>query len=324
MNQDTTSANAAAAPAAAGAAAPSATSATAPLVQASHLSVNYGSKRALDDVSFTIPKGRVVGLLGHNGAGKTTLMKALVGLADAQGSLSVMGLHPVKDRVQLLRAACYIPDVAILPRWARVQDLVSMMAGIHPRFSAARAQALLRRTSVKGSDKVKTLSKGMVAQVHLALIASIDAQLMILDEPTLGLDVLSRKAFYEMLIDEWCDGERSVLISTHQVEEIESLLSDVLMLNEGKLVLGLSLQDLDRRFVAFSHDAAVAEQMAAAHPLLRYRMGAGQSSGAFGHAALFDGEPPAEVQALGQRMRPSLVDLFVALTRKPELNRTQF
>ncbi len=298
--------------------------APAPLVQARNLSVHYGAKRALGDISFSIPKGRVVGLLGHNGAGKTTLMKALVGLAGAQGSLSVMGQDPVKDRVALLQSACYIPDVAILPRWARVQDLVTMMAGIHPKFSAARAQALLKRTSVKGSDKVKTLSKGMVVQAHLALVAAIDAQLMILDEPTLGLDVLSRKAFYEMLIDEWCDGERSVLISTHQVEEIETLLSDVLMLNEGKLVLDISLQDLDRRFVAFSHDAAVAEQMAAAHPLLRYRTGAGPGSGTFGNAALFDGEPPAEIQALGQRMRPSLVDLFVALTRKPELNRTQF
>jgi ABC-2 type transport system ATP-binding protein len=151
-------------------------------------------------------------------------------------------------------------------------------------------------------------------------VAAIDARLMILDEPTLGLDVLSRKAFYEMLIDEWCDGERSVLISTHQVEEIETLLSDVLMLNEGKLVLSISLEDMDRRFVALSHDSAVAEQMAAAHPLLRYRTGPGSA----GNAAIFDGEPPPQVQALGQRMRPSLVDLFVALTRKPELNRTQF
>ena len=290
------------------------------LVQARNLTVNYGSKPALDDVSFTIPKGRVVGLLGHNGAGKTTLMKALVGLANAAGSLSVLGLDPVKQRVELLQSACYIPDVAILPRWARVQDLLTLMAGIHPKFSAVRAQALLKRTSVKGSDKVKTLSKGMMVQAHLALIAAIDARLLILDEPTLGLDVLSRKAFYEMLIDEWCDGERSVLVSTHQVEEIEGLLSDVLMLNEGKLVLDISLQDLDRRFVAFSHDAAVADQMAAAHPLLRYRTGAGP----MGNAALFDGEPPAAVQALGQRMRPSLVDLFVALTRKPELDRTQF
>jgi ABC-2 type transport system ATP-binding protein len=160
----------------------------------------------------------------------------------------------------------------------------------------------------------------MVVQAHLALVAAIDARLMILDEPTLGLDVLSRKAFYEMLIEEWCDGERSVVISTHQVEEIESLLSDVLMLNEGKLVLSISLEDMDRRFVALSHDAAVAEHMAAAHPLLRYRTG----TSAGGHAALFDGPPPEHVQALGRRMRPSLVDLFVALTRKPELDRTHF
>ena len=291
------------------------------LVEARHLSISYGAKRAVDDVSFSIPKGRVVGLLGHNGAGKTTLMKALVGLARPQGELTVLGLNPLKDRKELLQSACYIPDVAILPRWARVQDLITIMSGLHPKFSADRARTLLRRTSVGLRDKVKTLSKGMVVQAHLALIAAIDAKLMILDEPTLGLDVLSRKAFYEMLIDEWCDGERSVLISTHQVEEIETLLSDVLMLNEGKLVLSISLEDMDRRFVALSHDAAVADQMAAAHPLLKYRV---QGVGGSPYASLFDGEPPAHVQALGQRMRPSLVDLFVALTRKPELDRTHF
>ena len=291
------------------------------LVEARNLSVSYGAKRAVDDVTFTIPKGRVVGLLGHNGAGKTTLMKAMVGLAQSQGQLSVLGLDPIKQRVELLQSACYIPDVAILPRWARVADLITLMSGLHPRFSAERARALLKRTSVSLRDKVKTLSKGMVVQAHLALVAAIDARLMILDEPTLGLDVLSRKAFYEMLIDEWCDGERSVLISTHQVEEIESLLSDVLMLNEGKLVLSISLEDMDRRFVALSHDASVAEQMAAAHPLLKYRL---QGAGGLNQASLFDGEPPAHVQALGRRVRPSLVDLFVALTRKPELDRTQF
>ncbi len=287
------------------------------LVQARHVTVRYGAKAAVDDISFSIPKGRVVGLLGHNGAGKTTLMKALVGLARPEGSLQVLGLNPIAQRVQLLQSACYIPDVATLPRWARVGELISLMSSLHPRFSAERARALLRRTSVGLDDKVKTLSKGMVAQAHLALIAAIDARLMILDEPTLGLDVLSRKAFYEMLIDEWCDGERSVLISTHQVEEIESLLSDVLMLNEGKLVLSISLEDMDRRFVALSHDAAVADEMAAAHPLLKYRVQGGSAS-------LFDGEPPAHLQALGRRVRPSLVDLFVALTRKPELDRTQF
>lgn len=287
------------------------------LVSARNVSVSFGAKRAIDDVSFTIPRGRVVGLLGHNGAGKTTLMKAMVGLVRPQGELAVVGLNPLRDRVPLLQAACYIPDVAILPRWARVEELITLMGGLHPRFSADRARALLKRTSVGLRDKVKTLSKGMVVQAHLALVAAIDARLMILDEPTLGLDVLSRKAFYEMLIDEWCDGERSVVVSTHQVEEIESLLSDVLMLNEGKLVLNISLEDMDRRFVALSHDASVAEQMAAAHPLLKYRVQGGSAS-------LFDGEPPPEVQALGRRVRPSLVDLFVALTRKPELDRTQF
>ena len=290
------------------------------LVEAKSLSISYGAKRAVDDVSFSIPKGRVVGLLGHNGAGKSTLMRAMVGLAQGTGGLTVLGLDPCKDRVQLLQNACYIPDVAILPRWARVEELISMMSGLNPNFSAERARQLLKRTSVGLRDKVKTLSKGMMVQAHLALTAAIDAKLMILDEPTLGLDVLSRKAFYEMLIDEWCDGERSVLISTHQVEEIESLLSDVLMLNEGKLVLSISLEDLDRRFVALSHDSAVAEAMSAAHPLLRYRTGPGPA----GNAAIFDGAPPAHVMALGQRVRPNLVDLFVALTRKPELDRTQF
>jgi ABC-2 type transport system ATP-binding protein len=290
------------------------------LVQAKALGVAYGAKRALDDVSFTIPQGRVVGLLGHNGAGKTTLMKALVGLLRPEGELRVLGMDPVRDRVALLERVSYIPDVAILPRWARVADLMTLMTGLHPRFSRLRAEQLLQRTSVNPRDKVKSLSKGMVVQAHLALVAAIDARLMILDEPTLGLDVLSRKAFYEMLIDEWCDGERSVLISTHQVEEIETLLSDVLMLNEGKLVLSISLEDMDRRFVALSHDAAVAEQVAAAHPLLRYRTGPGPA----GHAAVFDGVPPDPVMSLGQRVRPSLVDLFVALTRRPELDRTQF
>ena len=288
------------------------------LVEARNLTLRYGAKVAVDDISFHIPEGRVVGLLGHNGAGKTTLMKALVGLLPQRGgSLQVLGLQPQAQRVQLLQSVCYIPDVAILPRWARVGELISLMSGLHPRFSAERARALLRRTSVDLNARVKTLSKGMVVQAHLALIAAIDARLMILDEPTLGLDVISRKAFYEMLIDEWCDGERSVVISTHQVEEIETLLSDVMMLNEGRLALSISLEDIDRRFVALGHDPAVAEEMAAAHPLLRYRVQGGS-------AALFDGEPPASVAALGRRMRPSLVDLFVALTRAPESHRTQF
>lgn len=284
------------------------------LVQARNLTLRYGrSKVAVDDVSFELPKGRVVGLLGHNGAGKTSLMKALVGLKPAEGSLTVLGRDPTRNRADLLTDLSYIPDVAVLPRWARVHELITLMSGLQPKFSAERARQLLRRTSVGLNDKVKSLSKGMVVQVHLALIAAIDAKLMILDEPTLGLDVISRKSFYEMLIDEWCDGERSVLISTHQVEEIEALLTDVLMLDEGKLVLNLSLEAIESRFVALSHHPEAAEAVAAAHPLLRYRAGGGIP------AALFDGEPPAHIAQSGQRFRPSLVDLFVALTRKPEL-----
>ncbi|WAC74495.1 ABC transporter ATP-binding protein [Roseateles sp. SL47] len=282
------------------------------LIEARNLSLQYGRKVALQDVSFNIPPGRVVGLLGHNGAGKTSLMKALVGIKAFSGELKVLGLDPHAHRSQLLDALCYIPDVAVLPRWARVADLITLMSGLQPRFSADRARALLRRTSVGERDRVKQLSKGMVTQLHLALVAAIDARLMVLDEPTLGLDVMSRKSFYEMLIDEWCDGERSVLISTHQVEEVETLLSDVIMLDEGRLVLNISLAEIDARFVALSHDPEAAAAIEASHPLLRYRV-QGRP------AALFDGPPPEDISQLGQRLRPNLVDLFMALTRKPEI-----
>ena len=199
--------------------------------------------RAVDDVSFTIPKGRVVGLLGHNGAGKTTLMKAHGGPGSrARASWPCWACQPTEGPGGNCCRSCATSPTWPSCRAGRVcSELITLMSGLHPKFSADRARALLRRTSVKLGDKVKSLSKGMVVQAHLALMAAIDAKLMILDEPTLGLDVLSRKAFYEMLVDEWCDGERSVLISTHQVEEIESLLSDVLMLNEGKLALSISL-----------------------------------------------------------------------------------
>lgn len=286
----------------------------APLIEAKDFSLRYGKKTAVDQLSFSIPKGRVVGLLGHNGAGKTSLMKAMVGLKSGEGQLRVLGLDPVNQRETLLQSMSYIPDVAVLPRWARVDELIALMSGLQPRFSAERARVLLKRTSVAPRDKVKSLSKGMVTQLHLALIAAIDSRLMILDEPTLGLDVMSRKGFYEMLIDEWCDGERSVVISTHQVEEIETLLSDVMMLDEGKLVLNISLEEMDSRFIALSHDPAANDAVAAAHPLLRYRQ-QGRP------VAIFDGALPPAVAELGQRLRPSLVDLFMALTRKPEIQR---
>jgi len=300
-------------PSVASADAGTAAAAPAPLINARGLSLRYGRKPILHGLDFQIAPGRVVGLLGHNGAGKTSLMKALVGLAGCEGALSVLGLDPRRQRTELLASLSYIPDVAILPRWARVSQLISLMSGLHPRFSAERARALLRRTSVSEGDKVKQLSRGMVVQLHLALIAAVDAQLLVLDEPTLGLDVLSRKSFYEMLIEEWCDGQRTVLISTHQVEEVEALLSDVIMLNEGRIVLNIALELLDQRYTALAHVPAAAEAVAAAHPLLRYRA-QGQA------AALFEGALPSGLESLGRPMRPSLVDLFVALTRTPELN----
>jgi ABC-2 type transport system ATP-binding protein len=189
-----------------------------------------------------------VGLLGHNGAGKTTLLRTLVGLQPAQGELTVLGHQPLAGRVELLREMTYIPDVAVLPRWATVKQLITLMEGMQPRFSADRARALLQRTSVGLGDKVGKLSKGMVVQVHLALVASIESRLMVLDEPTLGLDVMSRQTFYEMLINEWCDGERTVIISTHQVEEVEPLLSDVMILNEGKLILHMGVDEIGERY----------------------------------------------------------------------------
>ena len=288
----------------------------APWIEARGLSVRYGAKTAIDALDFQVGRGRVVGLLGHNGAGKTTLMKALVGLLPVEGELRVLGRDPRRERIRLLEELCYIPDVAVLPRWARVDQLITIMRGLHPRFDAARAETLIRRTSIPPRGRVKSLSKGMVAQLHLALIASIDARVMVLDEPTLGLDLLSRKAFYEMLIDEWCDGERSVVLSTHQVEEVETLLSDVMILNEGRLVLSTSLAEAEQRFVALRHEPGQANAVDAAMPLIRYRSSDGE-------AAIFDGAPPGDLMALGRRIRPSLVDLFMALTRRPELNRTQ-
>lgn len=280
------------------------------LIEAADLTVRYRRKTAVDRLDFKVGRGRIVGLLGHNGAGKTSLLKAMAGLLPFSGRLSLLGLDPRQHRVELLESLCYIPDVAILPRWARVEELVGLMSGLHPRFSADRARALLHRTSIGLRDRVRTLSKGMVVQVHLALVAAIDARVMLLDEPTLGLDIVSRRAFYDLLVDEWCDGERSLVVSTHQVDEIQPLLSDVLMMSEGRLVLATSLAELDRRFVGLHHDPAVADAVAAARPLLQFRQ-MGQS------AALFDGPPPAHVAALGSRFQPSLADLFVALTRAP-------
>lgn len=278
---------------------------------------------ALQGFSLHLVPGEFVGLLGPNGSGKTTLVKVITGLCDADGGELRWRDQPAQAAG---RPGPHLADLGVLieGRGAAYERLTTLenaryFCGLRERpFDRSHFDALALLLNLPDVHApVRQLSTGNKLRAGLLCTLIHRPALVLLDEPTLGLDLLSRKAFYEMLIDEWCDGERSVLVSTHQVEEVESLLSDVLMLNEGRLVLSISLEEVDRRFVALSHDPAVAEQVAAAHPLLRYRV---QGSA----AALFDGEPPPSVQALGRRMRPSLVDLFVALTRKPELDRQHF
>ena len=219
------------------------------LVSARNVCKFYRDVRAVDNVSFEIEKGKITGLIGPNGAGKTTLLKALLGLTDCQGSLSVLGLDPFQQRKELMQNICFIADVAVLPRWIRVNQLLDFVEAVHPRFSRNQAEELLAKTKIKANSKVRELSKGMVTQLHLSIITAIDARLLILDEPTLGLDIIFRKEFYGNLLNDYFDGERTIIITTHQVEEIENLLTDVMFINDGKIVLDTSMDDLPEQYV---------------------------------------------------------------------------
>src|SRR5210317_242139 len=216
------------------------------LVTARGVSKRYGKVRAVDDVSFDIEKGRIMGLIGPNGAGKTTLLKALLGLTDCEGDLSVLGLDPFRQRKELMQNICFIADVAVLPRWIRVSQLLDFVESTHPNFSREKAESLLAKTKVdaRRASRVRELSKGMVTQLHLAIIAAIDARLLVLDEPTLGLDIIFRKEFYGNLLSDYFDGERTILITTHQVEEIENLLTDIMFINGGKIILDCSMESI--------------------------------------------------------------------------------
>ncbi|MEE8426425.1 MAG: ABC transporter ATP-binding protein, partial [Woeseiaceae bacterium] len=214
------------------------------LVTARGVSKRFGNVLAVDNVSFEIEQGRIMGLIGPNGAGKTTLLKALLGLTDCDGELSVLGLDPFRQRKELMRNICFIADVAVLPRWIRVSQLLNFMAATHPNFSMSRAQELLSHTKVRPDAKVRQLSKGMVTQLHLSIITAIDARLLVLDEPTLGLDIIFRKEFYGNLLNDYFDGERTILITTHQVEEIENLLTDIMFINDGRIILDTTMDSL--------------------------------------------------------------------------------
>src|SRR5260221_8093466 len=234
------------------------------VIEARGLKKSYGATHAVDSVSFAIQPGRIVGLIGPNGAGKTTLFKAILGLTQFDGELRVLGRDPRSERNELMQDVCFIADVAVLPRWLRVSQALDFVDGVHPRFDRSRANEFLRKTDIKMSSRVRELSKGMVTQLHLALILAIDARLLVLDEPTLGLDLLFRRQFYDTLLNDYFDKERTIVLTTHQVEEVENLLTDVLFIDQGRIVLDSTVEELGTRFAQLQEAPA---QLAAARPL---------------------------------------------------------
>jgi len=275
------------------------------LVTARNVSKRFGEVRAVDNVSFEIEKGKIMGLIGPNGAGKTTLLKAVLGLTDCEGELSVLGLDPFKQRKQLMQHISFIADVAVLPRWINVSKLLDFMEVTHPNFSRSRAEELLRETKVRKDAKVRELSKGMITQLHLSIIMAIDAKLLVLDEPTLGLDILFRKEFYANLLNDYFDEERTILVTTHQVEEIENLLTDIMFINDGGILLDASMDSLADSYteVAVSGDNAVKAR--GLGPIAENEM--------FGKSImLFEGVSREHLEGLGELRTPSVADLFVA------------
>ena len=275
-------------------------------IEARGLRKTFGSSVALDGLDLRVEEGRIVGLIGPNGAGKSTAINAMLGLTEFQGELSVLGRDPWRERDQLMRDVCFIADVAVLPRWMRVHQALDYVAGVHPRFEREKAEGFLARTTIKRTSRVRELSKGMVTQLHLALIMAIDAKLLVLDEPTLGLDLLYRKQFYDSLLNDYFDGDRTILITTHQVEEIQHILTDVAFIDRGRIMLGCSMEDFEARYLEL---VTGPEHLAAARALrpINERQGIGRSH------LLFDGVAREQLAALGDVRTPSLADLFVAI-----------
>lgn len=275
------------------------------LVSARGVTKRFGSFTAVDNVSFEVESGKILGLIGPNGAGKTTLLKALLGLTDCEGQLSVMGLDPFKQRKQLMQDICFIADVAVLPRWIKVTQLLDYVEAIHPNFSRKRAEEFLKQTKIMSNSKVKELSKGMVTQLHLSIIMSIDAKLLVLDEPTLGLDIIFRKEFYANLLNDYFDEERTILVTTHQVEEIENLLTDIMFINDGRLILDSSMDALADSYVEIAASGAEADKARGLGPIAEGQM--------FGKSVmLFEGVSREHLEGLGEIRTPSVADIFVA------------
>ena len=275
------------------------------VISASNLRKQYGKSTALDGASFQVEAGRIVGLIGPNGSGKTTTLKAILGLTPFEGELSVLGLDPRTQREQLMNEVCFIADVAILPRWLKVKDAIAFIEGVHPRFNRAKAEQYLARTKLTPDMKVKAMSKGMVVQLHLALVMAIDAKLLGLDEPTLGLDILYRKQFYQNLLEDYFDENKTILITTHQIEEVEHILSDLLFIEEGKIALAASMDEVGERFTEVMVEPQFVAAANALQPLSQRTV--------FGKPImLFDGVARQQLSNFGELRTPSVADLFVA------------
>jgi len=275
-------------------------------IEAHGLRKVYGKSVALDGIDLRVEEGRILGLIGPNGAGKSTALNAMLGLTPYQGELKVLGLDPWTQRDELMLDVCFVADVAVLPRWMKVSQALDYVAGVHPRFDRAKAEGFLARTTIKRTSKVKELSKGMVAQLHLALVMAIDARLLVLDEPTLGLDILYRKQFYDTLLNEYFDGDRTIVITTHQVDEIQDVLTDLMFVNHGRIVLSSSMDAIESRYAELM---VKPENLAAAREFrpMKERQVFGRT------VMLFDGVSRERLVELGDVRTPSIADLFVAV-----------
>jgi len=279
-------------------------------IEARGLRKVFGTTVALEGVDLRVEEGRILGIIGPNGAGKTTALNAILGLTAYQGELKVLGRDPWTARDQLMRDVSFIADVAVLPRWIRVSQMLDYVAGVHPRFDRAKAEGFLAKTTIKRASKVRQLSKGMVAQLHLAVVMAIDAKLLVLDEPTLGLDILYRKQFYDSLLNDYFDRSRTIVVTTHQVEEVQDVLTDLMFINRGRIVLECSMEEFESRYLEVMVNP---ENVAAAQALkpIHERLVFGRS------VLLFDGVDRDQLAALGEVRRPSNADLFVAVLGSP-------
>jgi ABC-2 type transport system ATP-binding protein len=275
------------------------------IITAANLRKQYGKQAALDGTSFNVEAGRIVGLIGPNGSGKTTTLKAILGLTQFEGELSVLGMDPRTQREALMNDVCFIADVAILPKWLKVKDAISFVEGVHPRFDREKAEKYIAHTKLSPNMKVKAMSKGMVVQLHLALVMAIDAKLLVLDEPTLGLDILYRKQFYQNLLEDYFDENKTILITTHQIEEVEHILTDLMFIQDGKISLAASMDEVGERFTEVMVEPQFIAAATALQPLSQRTV--------FGKAImLFDGVGRAQLSNFGELRTPSVADLFVA------------